>query len=108
VLGAIVRFVVSALVLMVVDWLLPNFALAGFGTAFLAAVAIAAGGWLAESLFGPRVSPQRRGLVGFLVTAAIIYLVGAVVPGVRVTAMGALLASLIIGLIDAVVPTELR
>lgn len=109
-LGAVVRFVVSALVLMVLSWLMPmQFAVAGgFWTALWAAIAIAVVGWAVERLFGRGISPQARGLTGFLVAAAVIYIAGWLVPGFRVTLLGALLASFLIGLIDLFVPTELR
>ena len=40
-LGLIVRFVVSAIVLMLVSWLLPGFATLSFVQALIAAVVIA-------------------------------------------------------------------
>lgn len=76
--------------------------------ALLAAVVIAILGYIAESLFGRNVSPQGRGLVGFLTAAVVIYLTQFIVPSVEVSILGALIASAVIGLIDAVVPTELR
>lgn len=107
-LGLIVRFVVAALVLLFLGFLLPGFEVAGFLNALLAAVVIALLGYLVESAFGRRVSPYSRGLVGFLVGAAVIYGAQFLVPTMRVSVAGALLASLIIGIIDAFVPTELR
>lgn len=107
-LGAIVRFVVSALVLMFVGLVVPGFYIAGFWTAVLAAIVIAAIGWVVEQLFGTRVSPYSRGLVGFIVAAIVIFAAQAIVPGMRVTVLGALLASLVIGIIDLFVPTTIR
>jgi putative membrane protein len=108
VLGLVVRFVVAALVLLFLGFLLPGFRVVGFLNALIAAVVIALLGWVVESLFGRRVSPYSRGLVGFLVGAAVIYGAQFVVPTMRVSVLGALLASLIIGVVDAFVPTELR
>lgn len=108
-LGAVIRFIVSALVLLLVAALLPGVTLVGgFWTALWAAIVIAGVGWLAERLLGRGISPQARGFTGFLVAAAVIYLANFLVPGLRVTIIGALLAALVIGLIDAVVPTTLR
>lgn len=105
----IIRFVVSAVVLMLVSWLIPGMSVAGFTGALIAALVIAAIGWVAEKAFGTGASPQARGLVGFLVAAVVIYLTQYIVPGsIRVSILGALLASLVIGLVDAVVPTSLR
>jgi len=107
-LGFVVRLVVSAVVLLLLAAILPGFRIAGFRFALLGAVVIAALGWLVEALFGRRVSPQGRGVVGFIVAAVVIYLAQFLVPGMQVSMWGALLASLIIGIVDAFVPTELR
>ena len=107
-LGTIVRFVVSALVLMFIDLIDPGFHVSGFWTALLAAVVIAAIGWVFERLFGENISPYGRGVIGFLVGAVVIFLAQAVVPGMHVTVLGALLASLIIGIVDIFVPTAMR
>lgn len=107
-LGLIVRFVVSAIVLMLVSWLLPGFAALNFVQALIAAVAIAVIAFVVESLFGRRVSPQNRGLVGFITAAVVIYLAQFLVPGMTVTFIGAALAAVIIGIVDLFVPTELR
>ncbi len=107
-LGFVVRLVVSAIVLLLLAALLPGFRIAGFWFALIAAVVIAGLGWVVEALFGRRVAPQSRGIVGFLVAAVVIYVAQFLVPGMQVSIWGALLASLVIGIVDAFVPTELR
>jgi putative membrane protein len=94
---------------MIVSWFVPGLAVAGFVGAFIAALVIALLGWAAERLLGKGASPQARGLIGFISAAVVIYLAQFIVPGsIRVSVFGALLASLIIGLVDAIVPTSLR
>ncbi|HLS89097.1 MAG TPA: phage holin family protein [Sphingobacteriaceae bacterium] len=107
-LGAVIRFVVSALVLLLLGFILPGFRIMGFVNALLAALAIAVIGYIVEALMGQRVSPQNRGIIGFLTAAVVIWLTQFIVPSMEVSIIGALLASLVIGIIDAVVPTELR
>jgi len=108
-LGAVVRFVVSAIVLMVVSWLTPGVAVNGFWGALGASLVIAGLGWLAQSMLGRAASPASRGLTGFLAAAVVIWLAGALFPGwMRVTWYGAAIAAFLIGLVDSVVPTELR
>ncbi|HHW17801.1 MAG TPA: phage holin family protein [Firmicutes bacterium] len=107
-MGVIVRFVVSAIVLLILGLVLPGFSVFGFANALIAAVVIAALGWAVEAILGERVSPQSRGLVGFIVAAVVIYVAQFLVPGMRVSILGALLASLVIGIIDAFVPTVIR
>lgn len=107
-LGVIVRFVVSALALMLVGAIVPGFSQLGFVQALVAAVVIAALGWVIEAIMGRRVSPYGRGVVGFLVSAVVIWVAQFVVPGLQVSVLGALLAAFIIGVIDLFVPTAIR
>ena len=108
-IGTVIRFVVSALVLLVVSWLIPGMQVAGFTGALIAAVIIAILGYIAEALLGKNISPRSRGLVGFVSAVVVIYLAQFIVPNmISVTIIGALLAAFVIGLIDAFVPTELR
>ncbi|HHW07674.1 MAG TPA: phage holin family protein [Clostridia bacterium] len=94
---------------MLVGWLLPGISVNGFMGALLAAVVIAVLGYLAELILGEKISPQSRGIVGFIVAAVVIYLAQFIVPNyLSVNILGALLAALVIGVIDAFVPTELR
>ncbi len=107
-IGTIVRFIVSALVLLAVGFFLPGLSMIGFVNALIAAVVIAALGYIIEAVLGDNISPQNRGIVGFITSAIVIYATQYVVPGLNVSILGALLAAFIIGLIDAFVPTELR
>ncbi|GEO24232.1 membrane protein [Alicyclobacillus acidoterrestris] len=108
IIGTIIRFVVSALVLMLVGYLVPGFGVMGFWSAILAAIVIAVLGWAVEQLFGRRISPYGRGIVGFISGAVVIYIAQLFVPGMHASILGALLASLVIGIIDLFVPTNFR
>lgn len=108
IVGAGLRFVVSAIVLMLIGYVIPGFSRLTFWEALLAAVVISAAGYVVESLFGTNVSPRSRGIVGFIATAVVLYLTQFVVPHLHVSVIGALLASLVIGLVDTAVPTSVR
>ncbi|MFW6270903.1 MAG: phage holin family protein, partial [Bacillota bacterium] len=73
-----------------------------------AAAVIAILGYLIEAVMGEGVSPQNRGLIGFIISAVVIYAAQYFISALTVTVIGALIAAFVIGLIDAVVPTELR
>jgi putative membrane protein len=108
-IGLIVRFIVSALVLMVISWLLPGITVNGFVGALIAAVVIAVLGYIAEKLMGKKISPYGRGVVGFISAAVVIYLAQYLIPDyLSVSLIGSLLAALVIGIVDAFVPTALR
>ncbi|MNN97568.1 hypothetical protein D3C81_2167600 [compost metagenome] len=57
-----------------------------------------------EGVFGKRVTPFGRGIVGFLASAAVIWIAQFIVGGVKVTLLGAILAALVIGIIDLFIP----
>lgn len=104
--GVIVRFIVAALVLMLIGYVVPGFGRLTFGEALMAAVVISVAGWLLELAFGhQRVG---RGIVGFIVSAVVIYFAQYVVPGMAVTVLGAIIAAFVIGLVDTVVPTTIH
>lgn len=109
-LGMIIRFIVSAIVLLLVSYIVPGLRVAGFTGALIAAVVIAVLGYVIELAFGKeKISRFNRGAVGFVTAAVVIYLSQFIVPGsIQVSIFGALLASLIIGIVDSFVPTELR
>jgi len=107
-IGSIIRFVVSALVLLAVGYVVPGFSVMGFGNALIAAVVIAVLGYFVEAIFGEKISPQNRGIVGFFTAAVVIYVSQYLVSGLSVTILGALLAAFVIGIIDAFIPTKLR
>ena len=89
-IGTIVRFIVSALVLMLVGWLLPGISVNGFIGALLAAVVIAVLGYLAELILGEKISPQSRGIVGFIVAAVVIMVAdGVIMTVVNIAAINA-------------------
>ena len=93
---------------MFIGLIVRGFSKVSFWNALIAAVVIAGIGYLIEAAIGRSVSPFGRGVVGFLVSAAVIYVTQFIVPTLRVTLLGALIASFIIGLIDMFIPTTLR
>jgi putative membrane protein len=103
-LGTVVRFIVSAIVLMVVGWMVPQFSVGGFWSALMLAIVIAVLGWIIEGIFGKKVTPFGRGIVGFLCSALVIWLAQFVIGNVHVSVIGALLAALVIGIIDLFIP----
>ena len=104
----IVRFVVSAFVLMVVGYVVPGFSSITFGTALMAAIVIALLGYIIEAIGGRQISPYGHGLVGFISSAVVIYATQFVVPGLRVSIIGALLGAVVIGIVDMFIPTKVR
>ncbi|MCX7951190.1 MAG: phage holin family protein [Clostridiales bacterium] len=106
ILSTLLKFVINAVVLLAVSFLVPGFVVVGFWTAFLAAIVITLLDYLASAVFKLDASPFGRGLSGFVIAAIIIYATQYLVAGVAVTFMGAIIAALVIGLFDAIIPTN--
>ncbi|ALS23517.1 phage holin family protein [Paenibacillus naphthalenovorans] len=105
-LGHLVRFVVSAIMLLVVSWIVPGFSVGGFWSAFFLALVIAIAAWIIEGVFGRKITPFGRGIVGFVTSALIIWLAQFIVTGVSTSIIGAILAALVIGIIDLFIPVK--
>lgn len=100
----VIRFIVSAIVLLVISWVVPQFTIGGFGSALFFALIIAIVGWIVEGIFGQKVTPFGRGVVGFFTSAVVIWISQFLVGGVEVGIFGAILGALAIGIVDLFIP----
>lgn len=100
----IMRLIFVAIVLAVTSFLTPGFTIRGMWSFLLAAVVITVLDYLVERLMGVDASPFGKGFKGFIISAIIIYLTQFLVTNMRVSIIGALLAAVVIGIIDAVIP----
>lgn len=106
-IGFAIRFAVAALVLWVVSYLIAGFSIRGGVVSLLiAALVISAADYLVEKLFKIDASPFGNGIKGFLVSVVILYFAQYFVPGMEVSLMGAIIGAIVIGLIDAILPTR--
>lgn len=102
--GWIVRLILVAVVLGITSFFTPGFTIQGLWSFLLAALVITVLDYFAESLMGVDASPIGKGLKGFAIAAVIIYLAQFLVPNMRVSIIGALLAAIVIGILDALLP----
>ncbi|MDZ4993650.1 phage holin family protein [Clostridium perfringens] len=100
------RFFLVAIVLLVTSFVTPGFSIKGFWPFLIAAVIISVLDYLVELFMGVDASPFGKGIKGFIIAAIIIYVTQFLVPSMSVSIIGALLAALVIGIIDAVIPTK--
>lgn len=104
ILGYIVRFIVISVILAIASYLTPGFSIYGLWSILIAAVAITVIDYLVERLMGIDASPFGKGIKGFVVTALILYFVQFIVPNMRVSIIGSILAAIVIGILDAIIP----
>lgn len=104
VIGLIVRFVVSAVVLFLVGFIAPGFRVADLTGVLIIAMVIAIIGYVIETAFGNKSRQISRGLIGFFIAAVVIYTAQFIIPGlVYASITGALLSSIGIGIVDSFV-----
>lgn len=100
------RLVIVAIILCLTSFFTPGFSIRGMWSYLIAALVISALDYLVESLMGIDASPVGKGAKGFLIAAVIIYLAQFLVPNMRVSIIGALLAALVIGVLDVIFPVR--
>lgn len=98
------RFVITAIVVAVTAFLTPGFTLSGLWAVLIAALVISLLDYGVEKLMKVDASPFGRGFKGFLISVIILYVAQFFVPGMTVTILGAIIAAIIIGIIDAIIP----
>lgn len=100
----IMRLIGTAIVLAVTAFLTPGFSIDNIWTLIIASIVITLLDYLIERLTGIDASPFGRGIVGFIVAAAIIYFTQYLVAGFNVSFWGAIIGALVIGIINAITP----
>ncbi|MBO3445464.1 phage holin family protein [Clostridium sp. CCUG 7971] len=100
------RFILIAIILMITSFLTPGFRINGMWSYLIAAIVISGLDYLVESFMGIDASPFGKGIKGFIIAAIIIYVAQFLVPNMGVSIMGAILAALVIGILDAVFPAR--
>ena len=102
--GWLGRSVLTAVILGITSFFTPGFSINGLWSYLLAAIVISVLDYLVESFMGVDASPFGKGIKGFVIAAVILYLAQFLVPDMSVSIWGALLAALVIGIVDAVMP----
>ncbi len=100
------RFLLVAVILVITSFVTPGFTIQGIWSFLLAAVVISVLDYLVEMFMGVDASPFGKGIKGFLIAAIIIYAAQFLVPNMGVSIIGALLASVVIGILDAIFPAK--
>lgn len=100
------RFILVAVILMITSFVTPGFSINGIWSFLIAAVVISGLDYFVELLMGVDASPFGKGIKGFIIAAIIIYLAQFLVPNMGVTIIGAILAAVVIGILDAVFPAR--
>lgn len=104
ILGWIGRLVLTAVILAITSFFTPGFSITGMWSYLIAALVISVLDYLVEAFMGVDASPFGRGIKGFFIAAIILYITQFFVPTMSVSIIGAILAAIAIGIIDAIIP----
>lgn len=100
------RFILVAIILMITSFVTPGFSIQGMWSFLIAAVVISALDYFVELFMGVDASPFGKGIKGFVIAAIIIYVAQFLVPNMAVSILGAILAAIVIGILDAIFPAR--
>lgn len=102
--GWVGRLVLTAVILAITSFFTPGFSISGIWSYLIAALVISILDYLVEAFMGVDASPFGRGIKGFFIAAIILYVAQFFVPTMAVSIVGAILAALAIGILDAIIP----
>lgn len=100
------RFILVAVILMITSFVTPGFTIEGIWSFLIAAVVISVLDYIVELFMGVDASPFGKGIKGFIIAAIIIYVAQFLVPNMAVSIIGAVLAAIVIGILDAIIPAK--
>lgn len=100
----IARFITSAIVLAITAFFTPGFEISSFWTLVLAAVVLTIMDYLINMVIGIDASPFGRGVIGFVVSAIILYATQFFVSGYSISWISAIVGALIYGIVASIVP----
>ena len=103
-----IRFLSSLSIFAVTVFFTPNFNLSSFPILIISAVAIIILDYLMSIITGIHDMPLGRGLVGFTTAAIIIYLTQFTVDGYYISITSSLIAAAIYGVIDSMLPNNVK
>lgn len=103
--GLVIRILLGALVIGITAFFTPGFRNSGGPFALIiAAIVIGLLDYLVVNFTGLDASPFGKGVVGFLVTAVILYVTGMLVSGLDISVIGALIGALVMGVVESIIP----
>lgn len=102
--GIILRLITSAIVLAITAFFTPGFEIASFLTLLLSAIVLAILDYLANAILGVNATPFGRGIIGFVVSAIVLYVTQFFVSGYSISWISAIIGAAIYGIVASIIP----
>ena len=102
----ILRFVTSAVILAITAFFTPGFTINNIWALALAAVVLTVIDFLLVKFTGLHASAFRKGFVGFVLAAVVLYATQFFVAGYSISWIAAMIGALIYGVVDYFIPEQ--
>ena len=100
------RLLASGIILAITAFFTPGFEINNIWSLVLAAAVLTVLDYLVSKFTGIQASPFGKGLVGFTLSVAILYVTQYFVAGYSISWVAAIIGALIYGLVDYFIPGE--
>lgn len=104
--GIITRFITSAIILAITAFFTPGFEIASFWTLIVAAVVLTLIDYLVNTIIGNNLGTFANGIVGFIVSASVLYATQFFVAGYTINWLSAIVGAIIYGIVASFVPSK--
>ena len=98
------RFITAAVVLAITAFFTPNFSINNIWSLAIAAVVLTVLDYLIVKLTGLNATPFGKGFIGFILSAAILYVTQYFIAGYSISWLAAIIGALIYGIVDYLIP----
>ena len=100
------RLITAGVILAITAFFTPGFEINNIWSLAVAAVVLTVLDYLVSKFTGIQASPFGKGFVGFVLSAAILYVTQYFVAGYSISWIAAIIGALIYGVVDYIIPGE--
>ena len=104
--GIITRFITSAIILAVTAFFTPGFEISSFWSLLVAALVLTLIDYLVNTIIGNNLGTFGNGVVGFVVSAIMLYVTQFFVAGYYINWLSAIVGAIIYGIVASFVPDK--
>lgn len=102
------RFLTSLSIFAITIFFTPNFYISSFSILILSSITITILDYFLTTLIGIEDFAFAKGILGFLCATFVIYITQFLVAGYEISLVSSMIASLIYGIIDSLLPEEFK